>query len=235
MNSVTLSELEARTRRKLDVQNNLVRHPQADVWDNINRAIKHFHAEVVRAQGQGMFNSDTFFTTTPGTTSYALPADGLQVVKVWSIIDGRERVFGGYEEVETDGMRPLDALNIWAVPPTFRVIGDNISIKPSYAIPFTVNVRYVATIAKLTTGSQAIDGFDGFDEFVVSWAGRELAMKDGKLEIVAGCSGEIAEVLDRLRATIRARNRATPKRIVDQRGSAFAKHYGRIGRSGWYR
>jgi hypothetical protein len=225
---VTLTELELSARRLADVETDLKRFPQAEVWDYINRAIKHFHTELLRVRGQGYSLSDTFITTSQGVEMYGLPATFLQATKVWTIVDGRERVLRGYEPYETDGIRdqvswdsPLGEFSRW------RLVGDNISLRPTPPSSKTVFIRYVTTLVKLTSGSNTIDGIDGFDEFIVAWAARRMAIKDNKMELVGTLSQDIQDTLERLRVTWRSRNAAEPVRMLDTRGDTEARHYGR--------
>lgn len=233
---VSLTELEDKTRRMADVQNNLLRHPQSEVWDNINRGIKQFNAEVVKCNGQGLFETDTFVTTTPGIEMYGLPAQLLQVTKVWTNISGRERILYGYEAKETDGMRDnLPLGSEWGDLPFWRIVGDNVSLRPTYNSPLTVYIRYIATAVKLTAGSDTLDAIEGFDEFIVAYAARRCAFKDNKVDLIGLCSQDMAETIARMQATVRARNAASPRRMTDTRGSSMGRHYGRSWKGYWWR
>lgn len=232
---VSLGDLEDAVRHMADVQSELDRHPQAEVWRLINRGIKQFHNEVIKAQGQGIFQTDTFFITTGGTEMYPLHAEILQVKKVWTFFNGREYVLDAYEEGETDGMVdniPFDSAGY--APMGYRIIGDNMSLRPTTSDTLTINIRYIATAVKLTASFDTIDAIEGFDEYVVAWAARRIAFKDNRQDLVALCSQDIGMTLENLRAVVRARNAASPKRIIDKRGSTMGRHYGRAWR-GWWR
>jgi len=231
---VSLAQLESMTRRKSDTENKIQRHPVADVYDYINRGIKAFHTELVRVRGQGYSEADTFFVTAQGQETYPLPATFLQVLKVWTNLQSRECILRSYEEPETHGMRDNVPFDAFQSLPMYRLRGDNISIRPTPSNVLQINVRYVSTLVQLTSPSNTIDGFDGFDEFIVCFAAREIGMKDNKLEFVGACSAQMGEVLDRIRATHRARNAGEPQRMIDTRGSSMVRHYGRGARGyGW--
>lgn len=227
--TVTLTELEGRVRLMSDTQNQTLRHTQADIWDYINRGIKHFHAEVLRTRGQGLFQASGTFNTVAAQELYALPAQFLSLTKVWTLADGRERVFRPYEESETQGIRDNQPWDNFRGFPGYRIIGDSISLRPTPSTVYAVNYRYVMTQVKLTTGANFIDGFCGFDEFVVAWATRRIAFKDNRQDIIALCTNDMAQTIELLRATVRDRNQA-PVLMTDTRGNSMADHYGRIWR-----
>lgn len=200
----------------------------------INRGLKHLHAEMLRVDGQGYFEFDSSFNTVNLQEFYALPAAVLQVVKVWMIIDGMERVLSGYEPYETDGLRPGMTVNGLANQlPCWRLVSNTISIRPTLNSVQAIFFRYKGTPIPMVLSTDSVDGLDGFDEFIVDWAARRIAIKDDRMDLAGTLSGQIAEGLDRLRATVKFLNRSQPQRMVDTRGDSTFRHYGRAWRGMW--
>src|SRR5687767_11470870 len=73
----TLLQMRANVRRLADAggTNALVRHPDADVNDYVNRGLASLHRKLTAVQGDQRYLSSTSVSITSGTLTYALPAD----------------------------------------------------------------------------------------------------------------------------------------------------------------
>lgn len=226
---VDLATIRTRVRWRTDTMNEVSRFPDAELNDCINEGIATFHMQLLRVRGQGFSEATTSFATVGGVEIYSLPAELLQLRKVYTYINGFEKVLRVYEEIETEGLSdPVSWETI--LDPSYRIIGDNISFRP---IPTTVNtiyVKFVATAVKLVSDTNAVDGVDGLEEFIVAWAGKRVAIKNRDEWLCGLFDGEMAAALDCLRTTQSARNAAEPPRMQDVRGGA---HYWRRGTRRW--
>lgn len=230
MRPVDLTTLRQRVRRRTDTENEIARFPDTELDDAINEGIAQFHAERVRIRGQGFDEATTLFSTVAGTETYDLPATLLNVVKVWTKLDGAEFQLTGYEEPDTDGLvEPASWAMIRNVG--FRIVGSQVSLRPIPDAVHTVYIKYVSTAVKLTAPSNTVDGVDGLEEFIVAWAGKRFAMKNEASGMVAMFDNEMVSNLDRLRALEHARNAANPPRMQDVRPSPLLRY--RIGGRRW--
>lgn len=228
---VDLVTLRSRVRWRTDTMNEVARFPDAEVNDCINEGIANFHMELLRVRGQGFNEATTTFNTTIGTELYSLPAQFLQCLKVWTIRDSCEYVLRTYEEIETDGMSDLaswDTCTGWS----YRISGDNISIRPRPKTVKTIYVKYVPSAVKLVADSNTVDGVDGLEEYIVAWAGQRIAIKNRDEWLSGQFDKEMSLALDKLRTTQASRNAAEPPRMQDVRGRAgyWGTRYHRRGR-----
>src|SRR5215470_17690036 len=95
--AVSLGTIRDRIRRRADIMSETDRFPDAELNDDANEGLSQFHAEMVRVKGQGFQASDTFIATAGGQEKYSLPAQLLELTKVWLVIDGYEIVLRTYE------------------------------------------------------------------------------------------------------------------------------------------
>lgn len=226
---VTLLEARTAVRRRSDIENELARFPDVEINDYINAGIAQLHMEVLRLRGQGFGELQTSFPTVAAQEQYVLPAAFLEVLKVFTVINGVERVLHAYGPFETDGLtEPATWDSDLDSPWSYRLVLDSISLRPKPKSVRTIFVNYIASAVKLTTDVSTFDGVDGFEEVAYGWACQLVAMKQGDDARNAAAQGLMGLGLDRIRGVQHARNAAEAPRVQDVRGGAL---YG----SGWRR
>lgn len=215
--TVDLTTLESRVRWRTDTENEVSRFPVPELDDAINEGIAKFHSRAVRARGQGWQEATTPLPTVNGQELYGLPATYLEVLKVWTTLNGCEVVIPSYEEPETDGLS--NGIS-WApgIGLRYRLSGDNISFRPVPDAVYTVNIKYVPTAVKLTSPSSMLDGIDGLEEFVVAWAAKRWALKNRDYELARALDEEMAIGLQEIDGLVHAHNAGEPPRMQDVRG-----------------
>lgn len=226
---VTLLEARTAVRRRSDIENELARFPDVEINDYVNAGIAQLHMEVLRLRGQGFGELATSFPTIANTELYILPAAFLEITKVFTVVDGVERVLHTYEPFDTDGLtEPATWDSDLDAPWAYRIESDSISIRPKPKTIRTITVKYIASAVKLTTDVSTFDGIDGFEEVVYGWACQLIAIKQGDDGRAGMAQGLMGQGLDRIRGIQHARNAAEAPRMQDVRGGAL---YG----SGWRR
>jgi|SRR5882762_7656894 len=226
---VALSTLRQRTRWRTDTENETSRFPDSEVNDCVNEGLAQFHQELLRVRGQGFNEVVASFPTVIAQQYYTMPAATMQLLKVWTTINGFEKVLRVYEEIETEGLSdPVSWETI--LDPSYRIFNDQISFRP---IPNTVNtifIKYIPAAVKLVNDGDTVDGVDGLEEFVVAWGGVRIAIKNRDWELKGTLDAEMQAIIGRIRTTQRARNAAEPPRMQDVRGGS---HYWRRGTRRW--
>jgi len=214
---VSRAELRDQIRLRTDTQNETRRFPDSEVNIYINKGIAALHRKMLRSRGQGFSEASTIVTLIGGQESYALPAALMEIVKVFTRIDGEERVIHSYEEWDTQGLVEPQPVSIYSNF-AYRIVGDNISIRP---VPSSsgqsVTIKYVSTAVKLTADSNTVDCVDGFDEYIVAWASKRIAIKQRDDVLIAMLDGEMGAALSDIQALSPARNAAEPPRMQDVR------------------
>lgn len=226
--NVTLAKLRERCRWRTDTMNEVSRFPDAELNDCINEGIAQYHSELVRLYGQGFDAATTFFMTSFGVELYALPASFLQLTKVWTTINGFERVLSVYEPVETEGLSsPVNWESV--LNPCYRLVGTNISLRPTPATPIRININYLPASAILPSDGSTVDGIDGFEEFVIQWVVGLISQKQRDWELEQSAAGRGQAVLGRIKAIHSARNAAEPARMQDMKPvySMYSRRYSR--------
>jgi len=217
--AVSLATLRSRVRRRTDSESESSRFPDDEVDDCINEGIAQFHGERLRIRPQGYDDSYTTIDISAGQSIYGLPAEFLQVTKVYVTTNGVESQATVYEEADTNGITEPQSWGGQA--PSFRLLGNNIEFRPSPAADGTVSIKYVSTAVRLADPADTIDGVDGYEEYVVGWAAKLLCTKNGDTTRAALCDSLMASVLDRMRSVEHARNAVAPPRMLDVRGQAW--------------
>lgn len=214
MRAVNLATLRRRVRRRSDAGGDLRRFPDSEVDDCINEGIAQFHSEIVRASGQGFEEAEFSFVTVSGTNVYPLPAEFLQVRAVRLIEGDRVRSLRVFSEWDVDILKNTD-LWINAGVAFYRLLGSNIELEPMPKSAVTCTVKYVNTAVKLVSDLNAIDGINGFEEFVVLWAAEVICTQNNEQDRVQLMMARRQEILDRMVAIINNRNDAEPPTVGD--------------------
>lgn len=216
---VQLVELRTALRQATDTESELSRFPDAEMNGYINRGIAQLHVKVLAERGQGFQELTTTISTVKGQELYTLPAAFLEVVKVFMVLDGSERVLHTYEEFETDGIR--DQASYFWVPPQYRIVSDSISLRRTPDAVYTISIKYVPSAVVLVGDSSTFDGIDGFEEYVIGYAAGLVGMKQGDDARIGMAENMQAKAVQNIQAIQHARNAAEAPHMVDVRGDKW--------------
>lgn len=220
---VTLLTLRTRLRRRADIEGETARFPDAELNDYINEGIAALHTEILRERPQGFGENQTTFSTVYNQELYPLPVNFMNLTKVFVIINGFEHVLRTYEQFDTNGLvEPVNWDQI--INPVYRIVGDQISLRPRPSTVMTVYVNYVPCVGTLVADSDTFDGVDGFEEVALGWALKQVSVKQGDDQRMGMANDMYAGALDRLRGIMHAKNAAEPARMTDMRGGALQNH-----------
>src|SRR5687767_4008979 len=133
----------------------LLRHPNANVYDYINRAFGSLHRKLTEAGLGDRFISSTTVSVTSGTATYALPATFDRLLSLDMNANGSKYWLSKYEMNERPGLTDPSS-TYTGVPLTYRLRGSNIEYLPTPGGSYTGTLWYVPTSSNLAT-----DGTDG--------------------------------------------------------------------------
>lgn len=211
----TIDQMVAATRRASNTQgaSALLRHPDVDVFDYVNRGIAALDRILKIADTGQRFLSSATITTVNGTELYSLPSDFMHMLSLSGNVNGVARWFTSYEHNE----RPMlsDANAGWTGEPLYyRLRQGNISLLPVPAAEYTLTLWYAPAPSTLTTG-QSYDTIARLDDYIVYYASREIAKKDKQWDLHDRLTANLAEMKSEIEALGRNRDANSPARIID--------------------
>jgi hypothetical protein len=192
----------------------LLRHPDADLNDYINRALGSLHRKLTTALPDQRILSSTTITTESGVSSYGLPALFDYLISVELLAHGHRSWLTAYEMFERPVLvspdQPTDG-----IPIAYRLRGGNIDLLPTPLDGYSVLLWYVPAATQLTGNAQTYDTISRLDEYVIAYAARPIAIKDKNWDLAAACKAIIDELTVDIEVLARNRDRNSPPRIVD--------------------
>jgi len=213
----TLAEMRSGTRRLANAQGTtaLLRHPDADINDYVNRGLGSLHRRLTTALPDQRFLASTTFTTTANVATEALGiATFDHLISVELSADGRRVWLVGYEMHERAALINPAAPQT-GVPYTYRLRGDNIELLPTPDGAYEVTLWYVPTSVQLTGDAQTFDTISRLDDYIEAYAARRIAIKDKNWDLRDACSSILGELESEIDVLARNRDRNSPPRIVD--------------------
>lgn len=230
----TLSQLREEAFRKADCEGAEDRHDQADVDRDLNQGIAEFWDELIATRGGAYVQSaePDEIATLAGTVSYDLADDFYVLVGVR--IDGA----GGYplvpfEAHEEAALRDPSQANQWPTHYQLRrsvqgadvddatITGtatNQIVLLPPPVAGLTVIVDYAPTAPELTGDDDVLDGINGWEDYAILYAAREMASRDDEDGLYAKLDKRIAEARARVQRMAPKRDIHQARRVKDVRG-----------------
>lgn len=218
-------EIRDNVRRMANVEGTtaLVRHPNTDLNDYINRALGSCHRILTDAiPDQRLLSSDTF-STASGTTLYALAATFDSLISVSATANGHTWWLEAYEMHERPMLVSPDT-TYTGVPFTYRLRGSNVELLPTPTGVYSITLWFTPTVTQFTADSDTYDTISRLDDYLIPYAARFVALKNGDTKRVQMCDSLIEEYRSEVQSAARKRDQNSPPRIVDE---MRADRYGR--------
>ncbi len=226
-------EMREGVRRFANVQGTtaLLRHPDAEINDYINRALGSLHRKLTSTLPDQRYLASTTVSTSSGTATYALGVNFDSIISLELAADGHRSWLQAYEMSERPMLVSPD-VPTQGIPFTYRLRGSNIELLPTPQDVYTVTVWYVPTTTQLASDSATFDTISRLDDFIIAYAGRLVAIKDKNWDLAAACKDMLAELDAEIVALARNVDRNSPPRVVD---TYAADRWGRrpFPRRGW--
>lgn len=212
----SLQQMREGVRKLANVQGTtaLVRHPDADLNDYINRALGSLHRRLTTAMPDQRILSSTSITTTDGVSTYALPVDFDYLISIELTTNGSRRWLQAYEMAERPYIVSPDTPTD-GVPIVYRLRGGNIELLPTPNDTYTPLIWYVPSATQLTLDATNYDTISRLDEYVIAYAARKVATKDKNWDLVNECKSVMAELEPDIEMLGRNRDRNSPPRVID--------------------
>ena len=205
----TLAQLRDEVRQRANMENadNFITDAEIDRY--VNQSICAWRDMLVENRGQDFFTGSTTLTLT-GASMYAMPADFYQVLNVSYVAGGVFTTLTPYNR--GDGATYANAGG--TVPLRYRVANNQLFVLPASA-QGSLLVSYVPLATTLTLDSDAIEVFNGWEEWIVLDAAMKALEKEATDTTQLFMRRETTE--RRLMAQAQFGDRGFPESVTDVR------------------
>lgn len=204
---------------KTDMEEFTDRYPRTEILRHINQGGAELWDIILDARGKAFGRSTTPWeiTTTADTIEYTtdFPADFLEALHV--------RLKCPYGQPLDPLASPEEAYHRegtnQGVPRFYDLIPGGIQLYPVHQDGCCVVVDYAITFTDLTdSASSYFDGINGWEDYLVCHAAREVALKEGEIPFAREMTEEKARIEVRVRKRSAKRDNFRPKAAKDIRG-----------------
>jgi hypothetical protein len=213
----TRAQIRANVRRFTDTggTNALVRHPDTDLNEYIDRALGSLHRALSEYMPDQRLLGTSPVSLAASTATYPLPADFESLISVDLSANGAKVWLVSYEMHERPSLTTPDT-TYTGTPFTYRLRGSNIEYLPTPASAYTSVLWYVPTPTQLSADGSTYDTINRLDDYLIGYASQFIAVKDKNAMLLDMCKGLYGEIKDQISMVARSRDRNSPPRIVDE-------------------
>jgi hypothetical protein len=198
------------------------RHPRVSVLRYVNQGCTELYDLLVEARGRAYYRATpSTITTTANTTRYALPAAFYRLISIR--VSGR----GGYclDTFDPQDEPMLRDPSVTAEKPTrYELQPGYVELLPLHRGSLSIIVDYVPVFTDLADSSGTFDGINGWEQYVVEFAAREMLLKDGEKSDASDCTQKMAALAMRIGKLAPKRDAFRAERVKNVRGG---QGYGR--------
>ncbi len=201
------------------------RHPRSTVLRLVNQGCTELYDLLIAARGRTYYRATpSTITTTANTSRYALPASFYQLISI--------RV-GGVGGFCLDPFSPQD--EPWLrepgansdKPTHYEIQPGYVELLPLHTAGLSVVVDYVPVFTDLADSSMStFDGINGWEQYVVFFAAREMYSKDDEAGKVAEQNQAMAAMASRIAGLAPKRDAFRAERVKNVRGPNWTMPWG---------
>lgn len=179
--TVTVTNLTTRLRRAADIENATDRFPDAELQDYLKTAHREWWDFLINNGGGHLFETTHSVSTVADTATVALASDHYRMVGVDATVAGWTRTLepipvGERNRYSAGGISWHGLTRIG-----YRVLGANLRLYPTPDAVYALTVHYLPEAeVDFGTGSNTVDGYNGWDEYVVLTAALNVLTKDNR-------------------------------------------------------
>lgn len=209
--------------KKVDLEAFTNRYPRPDVLRWINQGGAELWDILLAALGKTYARSSSPWeiTTAEDTIEYSAdyPEDFLELLSV--------RLTCPYNEMLTRLATPEEAFlrssESATTPMHYDLIPGGIQLFPKHQAGCCVVVEYAKTFTDLTDSpSSSFDGINGWEEYLVCHAAREMMLKEGEPEMARLLENDKLALAERIKKRAPNRDGFRQRRVKDVRGERMA-------------
>ena len=229
----TREQVRDNVRRLTDTRgaNALLRHPNADLNEYINRGYAALYRKLTMMVPDQRFLASDTITTSDGVSVESLPADFDHLISIDLLANGRLTWLTSYEMPERPAL--ADPMSTgFGIPMTYRLRGSNIELLPVPTAAYDITLWYVPTVTQFASDGATFDTIVRLDDYVISYACLAVEVRNKNWAAVAEHRTAMGMLDPDLEAIGRSRDKNSPSRIVDEMAQAAPRGTFRR-RRGW--
>lgn len=210
-----LVDLRADVRKRADVESATERHPDSDLDRYINQGATELRDEIISVRGRSFYRKNPPYeiTTVAGTTRYALPSDFYRLISL------RLKGTDGYALVpfNADDEPALRADGGAWYPTHYELQAGYLELLPEPGADHVVVLDYCTPHTDLVGDDDELEGYDGWEEYVVDYAARKVAIKDEEWDLVRALTSDLNATRGRVQKLAAHRDAFRAERVRDVR------------------
>jgi len=239
--SITLLRSDAYKRADLENSTSLI--PQADATEYVNKGYAALYRLLAKVGRPVYFPTKSTLTTTVAQAAYTLDIFAPDASRFWLEISVHATVSGTKSQIHEWDFSELadlsDTSRGWSGELLkYKIVENSIYLYPAPGGAWPIELWWVPAPRRFvdtTDDAQTIDGVADFEQYVIDYAAKEMAVKRKNLELAAFLTGELATKQAEIE-TLGAHRRAEPPVVIDVRPWAKSSQAGRwYGRRGGFR
>ncbi len=198
------------------------RHPRDTVLRYVNQGCTEIYDMLVEARGRAYYRATpSTITTAAGTTRYALPASFLRLISI------RVSGSGGYclnTFSPQDEPMLREPAGTVAKPTHYEIQPGYVELLPRHSGGTAVIVDYVPVFTDLTDEtSSTFDGINGWEQYIVYFAAREMLLKDGEKDDAGVQTAAMQALAKRVGMLAPHRDAFRAERVKNVRGQGWRR------------
>lgn len=212
MATITLANLRTRARDRANMENSTF--VSDSIFNSyINYSISELRDIITSKVGEDYFATSSSSVLTSGQETVSLPADFYKLLWVEVLVDGTSyrklKRFEVSEQVSSSYNLATPWLDL-----KYRLRADNLWLLPTSSTGGkTIRMWYVPLSTALSADGDTLNGYNGWDEYVVLSAARKALVKEE--QDVSDIDRELMVLNQRIESMAPNRDQAEPMRIQD--------------------
>lgn len=180
--TITLTQLIAQSRQRADMENSQF-VTDAELTTYINSSIAELHDLLIGAYDSDYSLRSVSFTTTSGTSDYALPnGTNYSAAPSFYKLRGVDIALYGSEYVNIQAFNFNERNNninaTWNEAIRYRLVGSNITFSPAPTGTMNCRLWYLPVATKLASGGDTLDDLNQYSEYVIVDAAIKCMQKE---------------------------------------------------------
>lgn len=226
-NNVTLATIRARARQLADMENSTF-WTDANLLEEINGSARRLYNKLVQVDEE-YFASDVDISSVADQIKYSITTAASDFFKIlWvSIAQGSSPPDEDFSPMERWNPRERGVLRQRSYLSShryrYRLVGDNLEVRPAPPAGYTFRVYYVPTMTALSADGDTLDMIHGFDEWVALDVAEKMLLKEQN--DVSDMVRRKMEVWEEVLNVMSPRDRGEPPQVQDVESARILENF----------